>query len=164
MTSIKQAVFSKDLANKKVNVTRDFAAPPARVWEAWTDSKLLDQWWAPKPWKAQTKFMDFKEGGHWLYCMAGPEGEASWARLDYETINPQSSFTAEDAFCDEEGNKNTDFSGMRWKNEFHSTPGGTRVTIEITFQDEADIQKVMEMGFKEGFNGALANLDELLEQ
>ncbi|MDZ7624970.1 MAG: SRPBCC domain-containing protein [Ignavibacteriaceae bacterium] len=59
--------FIVDKQNNKVKVTREFAAPLSKVWAAWTQSELLDQWWAPKPWKAKTKEMEFKEGGHWLY-------------------------------------------------------------------------------------------------
>lgn len=55
----------KDLANKSLVITRDFSAPVAKVWKAWTESKLLDQWWAPKPWKTETKSMDFRNGGYW---------------------------------------------------------------------------------------------------
>ncbi len=35
-------------------ITREFSASQAEVWKAWTESHLLDQWWAPKPWKAVT--------------------------------------------------------------------------------------------------------------
>ena len=48
MTTKKQTSISKDLANKKITVVREFAAPPESVWAAWTDASLLDQWWAPK--------------------------------------------------------------------------------------------------------------------
>ena len=41
--------FSVDKENKRISVKREFAAPLSRVWAAWTESELLDQWWAPKP-------------------------------------------------------------------------------------------------------------------
>ena len=66
--------FTVDKANKKINVERAFAAPLKKAWAAWTQAELLDQWWAPKPWKAQTKSMDFKVGGRWIYSMTGPDG------------------------------------------------------------------------------------------
>ena len=60
--------MSKNLAfdfivNKEKNtitVKRDFAAEVALVWDAYTKPEILDQWWAPKPWKARTKSMSFK--------------------------------------------------------------------------------------------------------
>ncbi len=64
--SNKQTTISKDAANKKLIVVREFDAPLEEVWKAWTDSNILDKWWAPKPWKAKTKTMDFREGGLWL--------------------------------------------------------------------------------------------------
>ena len=69
-----KTIYAKDLPNKKMFVTREFAGTLEDVWEAWTDSNILDQWWAPKPWKAKTKTMDFREGGFWLYSMIGPDG------------------------------------------------------------------------------------------
>jgi uncharacterized protein YndB with AHSA1/START domain len=47
--------FVVDKQNNKVKVTREFAAPLSKVWAAWTQSELLDQWWAPKPWKAKQR-------------------------------------------------------------------------------------------------------------
>ncbi|HYW97118.1 MAG TPA: SRPBCC domain-containing protein [Bacteroidales bacterium] len=78
--------FNIDKANNKVLVKKEFAASPAFLWAAWTESRLLDQWWAPKPWKAGTKTMDFSEGGSWIYAMTSPEGEEHWSRNDYLKI------------------------------------------------------------------------------
>lgn len=164
MTQQKQTIITKDAASNKLFVTREFDGAPGEVWKAWTESSLLDLWWAPRPWKANTKTMDFREGGFWLYCMEGPDGSRVWCRLDYKTIVPNRSFTAIDAFCDEAGNKTADFPNMQWKNEFLETDTGTKVVIEITFSNETDLEKIIEMGFKEGFTAAHGNLDELLAQ
>lgn len=147
----------------KLVVTRSFKASKDKVWRAWTESALLDQWWAPKPWKAETKEMDFTEGGHWLYAMVGPDGEKHWCRADYKTVDAQSSFSALDAFCDENGNPNTDFPRMNWFNTYTALGDTTDVTIEISFDSEESLNKIVEMGFKEGFSMGLTNLDELLE-
>jgi len=56
--------FSVDKENKVINVERAFAAPISKVWSAWTEREILDQWWAPKPWKAKTKSLDFSVGGY----------------------------------------------------------------------------------------------------
>ena len=162
MTINKETIITKHVANNKLFVEREFDAPPEQVWQAWTDSKLLDQWWAPKPWRAKTKTMDFREGGTWLYSMLGPDGTESFCRADFETIVPNKRYTVLDAFCDENGNPTTDFPRMHWKTVFTPTGDGTRVDVEITFDSEADMEKIIEMGFKEGFTAAHGNLDELL--
>ena len=157
-----QTIVSKDLTNKKIVVVREFDAPVDQVWKAWTDSNILDSWWAPRPWTTKTKSMDFREGGRWLYAMVGPDGTETWCRVDYKKIDANKTFSSEDAFCDEAGNDNSDFPLMQWKNEFSKTATGTKVKVEITFASEEDLNKILEMGFEEGFKSAFDNLDELL--
>lgn len=152
----------KDLKNKKITVTRHFNATADLVWRAWTESALLDQWWAPKPWKAETKIMQFKVGGYWLYAMVGPDGSRHWSKVNYIEINPNKSFESTDCFCDEHGNTNNSLPGMNWKNEFKPSKDGTDVIIRITFSSEADLEKLVEMGFETGFTLSLSNLEHYL--
>jgi uncharacterized protein YndB with AHSA1/START domain len=162
MTTISKTQISKDIENRRIIIEREFAAPVEQVWMAWTKSDLLDQWWAPKPWKAITKTMDFRPGGFWLYCMVGPENEAHWGRVDYQSVVKHESFQAMDSFCDENGIMNSDLPNTRWKNSFYKTETGSKIIIETSFSSEADIRKIIEMGFEAGFAAALINLDELL--
>jgi len=162
MTKNKETIFSQDLANNKLRVVREFDAPIDQVWKAWTDSNLLDKWWAPKPWKAVTQKMDFREGGSWLYYMQGPDGTQSYCRADFKKIVSNKSYVEDDAFCDENGNINNNFPVMHWKIEFSKTSTGTKVEVEITYDSPADMEKILELGFKEGFSSAHTNLDELL--
>lgn len=158
-----KTIFKKDAENNQMNITREFNAAVPLVWTAWTNSELLDEWWAPKPWIAETKRMDFREGGYWLYSMNGPEGERHWARADFEKIVPNERYSAIDSFCDEEGNKTSEIAGMHWKVNFSKTDNGTKVDVLITFHSAKDMETIIEMGFKEGFAAAHDNLDELLE-
>lgn len=154
--------FTVDKENKKINVKREFAAPLKNVWAAWTQSELLDQWWAPKPWKAKTKSMDFSEGGRWIYAMVGPNGEEHWAIADYKSIEPQKSFSVHDAFSDSDGNINTEMPRSNWTNSFTADGENTLVNISIKYDKVEDLEQYIEMGFKEGFTMGLQNLDELL--
>ena len=154
--------ITKDLAGKKLKVIREFQAPVALVWKSWTESALLDKWWAPRPWRAETKSLDFREGGMWLYAMKGPDGTTAWCRVDFKTIIPGKSFTSENSFCDENGNINSSFPRMRWFVEFNPTATGSQVDVLIAFDDEAAMQKIIDMGFEAGFTMGLGNLDELL--
>lgn len=162
MMNTKQMVFSKDVASKKINVVREFDASVEQVWQAWTDSSLLDLWWAPKPWQARTKTMNFKVGGYWLYAMVGPDGSTAWCKVEFQSIVPQKAFSVLNGFCDENGNLNHDFPTMEWTNTFSSTATGTKVEMVISFTSEEDLNKIIEMGFEQGFTAALGNLDELL--
>ncbi len=158
-----QTVLTKDPANKKIVVERVFDGPLAAVWNAWTTPEILAEWWAPKPWKAHTKTMDFRAGGHWLYYMEGPDGTRHYCRADYQLISPQERYTGLDAFCDENGIIHPEQPRMQWDVKFtEKDVNTTQVHIEITFATAEDLQKIVEMGFEEGFTMAHGNLDDYL--
>ena len=66
MKTALQFDFTINKETNTVHVTREFNAGVEMVWEAWTNPEILDQWWAPKPYRTVTKSMDFREGGTWL--------------------------------------------------------------------------------------------------
>jgi PhnB protein len=164
MIATAEAKVDKDLANKKITVTRHFKAEPETVWNAWTQREILDQWWAPKPWRAETKKLEFREGGSWLYDMVGPENERHHARVEYTKINASRSFEGTDSFADEKGVVNKDMPQTNWRCVFESSGSGTDVTVTITAKSREALEKMLEMGFEEGFKAALGNLDEYLER
>lgn len=155
--------FEVDKENNHIKVERSFAASKDLVWSAWTESDILDKWWAPKPWVARTKSMDFREGGCWLYAMVSPENEEHWCRVDYIKIQPKDFYSANDRFCDKDGNPNKDLPPTMWENTFMDFEANTKVKIVLTFQSLKDLETILSMGFKEGFASGLENLDEYIE-
>jgi uncharacterized protein YndB with AHSA1/START domain len=162
MTSNHRTTVVKDFNRKSVTVTREFAAPVALVWRAYTESQLLDQWWGPAPWRAETTRLNFVVGGHWLYAMVGPANERHWGRMNYLAIEPQRSITIEDVFCDAEGKVDTNLPATRGQMIFTPTPAGTRVEFAMTYATEADIRKIVEMGFEQGITACLEQLAAVL--
>lgn len=146
-----------------LTVKRTFNSELPLVWRAWTEAELLDQWWAPKPWKSETSHMEFKQGGYRLYAMVSPDGQRHIGRTDYLTINFQSAFSGEDAFCDQQGKINTDLPVAKFKNQFQAEPGKTLVVVTTEYSSEEHLQQVMDMGMKEGLTMAYDNLDDLLK-
>lgn len=159
--------FTVNKENNTVNVKREFAATLELVWEAWTNPEILDQWWAPKPYQTRTKSMDFREGGMWLYEMYNTESEnqqeCHWCKNDYHKIEHQKYFSGLDAFCDENGRVNTELPRTLWTNEFNEHEEKTLVTITAKYDSLADLEKIIGMGFKEGFTMAMENLDRYIE-
>lgn len=155
--------FEVDKANNAMYIKREFDADLDLVWDAWTKPELLDKWWAPKPYRVVTKSMNFKEGGFWHYAMVSPQDEKHWCRADYQKINTKKSYSYTDAFCDENGIINTDIHpGSKWENTFAQNGDTTTVSITITYKTLEDLEKIMGLGFKEGFTMCIGNLDELL--
>jgi uncharacterized protein YndB with AHSA1/START domain len=106
--------------------------------------------------------MDFRVGGRWLYAMFSPENEAHWCKNDYHSIDTLKSYSGLDAFCDENGHTNEAFPRTLWTNTFAEKGEITEVKIVAQYEHLEDLEKIIELGFKEGFTMALGNLDELL--
>ncbi|KGE13422.1 SRPBCC family protein [Sphingobacterium deserti] len=147
---------------RSVHISRQYAAPLEQVWKAWTEASILDQWWAPEPWKCHTKHMDFREGGEWLYSMNGPDGEVAWSRCSYGEIELLSYFEGKDNFCDEHGQPNADMPSMHWRTEFSENEMGTRVENHLRAKSAEDLSQLVDMGFREGFEMGQNNLGDWL--
>lgn len=159
-----EAQVKKDLANNKITITRHYDFAPQQVWDAWTKSDVLDQWWAPKPWKSETKNFDFKVGGQWHYAMVGPNNERHWGQFEYTKIESPRSFEGIDAFSDEKGVKSNDMPESTWRVEFNQAGSGTDVQVKVTSAQRDALEKMLEMGFEDGFKMGLDNLEDYLER
>ena len=154
--------FTVDKATKTILVTREFAADLDLVWDAFTKAELLARWTAPKPFKAFIKEMDFREGGRCLTAMITPENVYHWSLAEYVKIEPKSSFTSRNSFCDENGiNLNNDFSLTT--TSFKAGPETTTVYVEKKFSDLSILEMMVARGYKEGLTIGLNNLDDLLQ-
>jgi uncharacterized protein YndB with AHSA1/START domain len=155
--------FTVDKATKTIHITREFAADLDLVWDAFTKAELLDQWMAPKPLRAETKEMDFREGGRWLYAMISPENVARWGLVEFIKIDAKNSFSTKNSFCDENGNStNTGVTSSQTKNSFTASAGITTVHIVKKMASLAELEQFIAMGFKEGFALAMKNLGAIL--
>ncbi|MEQ9209596.1 MAG: SRPBCC domain-containing protein, partial [Pseudomonadales bacterium] len=67
--------FIVDKKKNTLTIKREFAGNRQLVWDCYTKSELLDQWFAPRPLSTKTKSMDFSEGGHWHYAMVESDGK-----------------------------------------------------------------------------------------
>lgn len=157
--------FTVDKTAKTVYITREFDADLSLVWDAFTKAELLDQWVAPKPFTAKTKFMDFKVGGRRFYAMVSPEGQERWIIQEYTSITPKTNFKMFNAFADKD--ENPQLPGSDWDYTFSEQNGpdnyrGTTVRITIYNESLARMEKMIEMGFTEGFKMSMINLENLL--
>ncbi len=50
-------------------------APAEKLFHCYSDPKLLQQWFAPKPWTIKSTDIDFRPGGRMAFVMASPEGQ-----------------------------------------------------------------------------------------
>jgi uncharacterized protein YndB with AHSA1/START domain len=151
--------FNVDKAAKTVYITREFNAGQSLVWDAFTKPELLDQWGAPAPMRAVTKYMNFEVGGRRVYAMVSPDGLERWAVQEFMSITPKTNFKMYNAFADKDENR--ELPGSDWDYHFSEQDGITKVNITIFNESFERLEKLLE-GFKIGFNMTLKNLEDLL--
>lgn len=57
-----------------VEIVRLFDAPRALVWKAWTDPKMLGEWFGPRGFTSTVTELDLRVGGNLRIVMHGPDG------------------------------------------------------------------------------------------
>ena len=160
--------FKADKTAKKVIITREFDAELTLVWDAFTKQELLDQWTAPAPWVAKTKYMNFEVGGKRFYAMVSPDGIERWSIQRYTSITPKTNFKMYNAFADKD--ENPELPGSEWDYQFseqnartdnHVSRPITKVVIIIYNESFERMEKLLE-GFQQGYTMTLNMLEHLL--
>jgi uncharacterized protein YndB with AHSA1/START domain len=144
-------------------ITRTLRAPRAALWRAWTEPALLKEWWCPKPWTTEVIALDVRPGGAFHTTMRGPDGGVSDNPGSFLEVVPQSrlvftslltagwrphkpwmSFTAIITMADE--------------------GAGSRYVAQVMHLDDATREQHLQMGFFEGWNTAINQLEEFAAQ
>ena len=55
---------------------RTTTIPIEKLWRAWTDPKILVNWFCPKPWKVTECRIDLRPGGEFYTVMQGPDQQS----------------------------------------------------------------------------------------
>ena len=154
--------FKVDKTNNTIFVNKEFEAELSLVWDAFTKQEILDQWWAPEPWKSRTKFIHFKAGGRRFYAMVDPEGQEHWSIQDFTSISPKTNLKFFDAFTDKDESINSELPSSEWDLNFSSQNGTTTVNISVKHKTHSDLEQIIQTGFQKGFTMTLNHLEKLL--
>ena len=155
----------KDLDRHMLTVVTEYAAPPAHVWQLWSDPRKLEKWWGPPGYPATVTHHDLRPGGEMRYHMTSPEGQrypGGWRVLEVE---PEAHMRVEDFFLDADGNEDTSLpTGTMVLAITRVDDDTTRMVIEAIYPDAESLQKVLEMGMEEGIRAAAGQIDDLLAE
>lgn len=146
-----------------MTLVADFAAPPERLWRAFTDPEQLERFWGPPGWPARFTAFDFAVGGRAQYAMTGPRGERSRGSWEFVRIDGPDGFEVLDGFVDENGELIDDMPVMRMTFTFELTAAGSRLVNVTHFTSVEALDEVVAMGAVEGSTLAINQLDAVLE-
>ena len=74
-------------SDREIVAERIFDAPPERVFAAYTEPKLIPEWWGPRGVTTTVDKMDARPGGDWRFVCRDPDGETAF-RGTYREITP----------------------------------------------------------------------------
>lgn len=149
-------------------ITRVFAAPRGRVWEAWSDPAVFAAWMSPKGTKTQILHADVRPGGRLHSRVEAPDGSVSWARNVYIEIDPPSRIVWRQGWANKAGDIVAAPFPMPWPREMLTeaalteVAGGTRVDLTWTPVDPTADERASFTGMIASMTGGwTATFDQL---
>jgi uncharacterized protein YndB with AHSA1/START domain len=146
--------------NRELSLTRLIDAPREKVFKAWTDPKLLTQWFTPEPWKTPHAELDVRPGGSNLVVMRGPDGNEFPNRGVYLEVVENERLVITDAYTEAWVPSAKPF--MTLILTFEDEGGKTRYTARVLHWTVADREAHEKMGFHEGWGKAADQLTALV--
>lgn len=154
--------ITKDVENRTVTITAEFAAPVARVWGLYEDPRQLEQVWGPPQYPATFVDHDLRAGTRTTYYMTSPEGEKLAGYWDITDVEPTSRFTFRDGFAKQDLSPDPDLPVSQNSYVFEPADGGTRAVFTSTYDSVEALQTVLDMGAEEGARSAIDQIDGFL--
>ncbi len=149
---------------KELTIKRTFDAPRELVFKAWTDPKLITQWWGPEYFNTPTAEVDGRQGGKLYIVMHGPKG------TDFDVDMPiRGVFTEYDppkrlvftnqAIFDEQGNHQLDTICTV---TFTEVADKTEMTLHLSLEKTNPAAEAAWAGAETGWNQSLDKLTDYL--
>lgn len=143
-----------ETSERSLTVRRRFDASLERVWEAWTNSDQVDQWWGPDGFTTTTDEMEVRPDGVWRFVMHGPDGADYHNEFVYDEI-----VEPERLVYTHPPNEENGFLRFQVTVAFDEGDGGrTDLTFRMDFDSAADRETLEEFGGVEAANQTLDRL------
>jgi len=152
------AVAQDEIASREIVVSRLVDAPPDVVFQAYSASEHLGQWWGPNGFTTTTRSFEFREGGVWDFVMHGPDGTDYDNHVVWLEVMPLSRLVLL------HGERADDPEAFTSTITFEERDRGTLVTMRALFRTAALRDRAVEQfGAVEGGEQTLGRLGGFVE-
>jgi uncharacterized protein YndB with AHSA1/START domain len=149
-----------DSVSNNLVLERTMQAPRMAIWRCWTEPKLMEQWFCPKPWNVSDVQSDLRVGGAISMMMNGPDGEKFPNAGVYLAVEEGRRLVTTDAFTSAWQPSGKAF--MVAEITLSDAPGGGTLYKAVARHWSAeDRQSHEKMGFHEGWGKAADQLEAL---
>jgi uncharacterized protein YndB with AHSA1/START domain len=141
-------------SDREVRIERVFNAPRERVWRAFTDPKLLSQWWGRGN-KLVIERMEVERGGHWRYVEHTPGGPQGFEGR-YREVTPPHRLV-----------QTFEWDGMPGHVAINDATfedlgdGRTKVVTKCLFHTTSERDSMVKSGMEAGLNESYVALDNV---
>ena len=149
-----------DTAHRELVLNRLIDAPPEKLYRAWTEPALLQQWFVPRPWTIASAELDVRAGGSNLIVMRDPDGNQYPNRGVYLEVVPNRRLVFTEAFTEAWIPSEKPF--MTAAVSFEPEGTQTRYVATARHWTVADRETHEKMGFHEGWGKCADQLAELV--
>ena len=140
----------------EILLTRDFAAPRARVFAALTRPDLLVRWYGARGWNLVECEVDLRPGGAWRFVSAGPDGRTMGQSGTYLEVASPHRLVRTEAF---DGSVDEPAVVTTVLTERH---GRTRLSTTVRYPSPAARDAIIETPMATGAGQSYARLDAVL--
>ncbi len=153
---------AKDWTGHTVTLEHTFTAPRQIVWDAWTDSRHLAQWWGPDHFTAPVCDLELRIGGSLRIDMLGPDGQIYPMTGVVTELDPPQRLAFRSTALDNAGTPLFDIQNTIG---FADDGAHTHLTLEArvltTYGENAGMYL---SGMEAGWSQSLGKLDRLLPE
>jgi len=141
--------------DREIHIERVFDAPRERVWQAFTDPKMVAQWWGRGN-KLVIECKEVERGGHWRYVEHAPDGIHGFEGR-YREVTPPERIV-----------QTFEWDGMPGYVAINSMQledlgdGRTKVMITSLFHTKEERDGMLSSGMKDGLIQSYIALDAVL--
>ena len=141
-------------------ITRQFDAPAAKVFRAWTDPELVPRWWGYETSEWLVCEIDLRIGGAWRFVAREPGSFEVGFHGTYLEIDPPHRLVSTEAF---EGVPDPDAGASTNTMTLEEADDGvTTMTIRCEYPSREIRDAVIETGMESGMNVSLDRLETLI--
>ena len=139
--------------DREIHVERMFEAPRDRVFAAFTDPKLIPEWWGPT---TVVDRMDVRPGGSWRFVFHNADGSESAFRGTYREVTPPERIVQTFEWEGMPGHVHVETA------TFEDLGERTKFTTTLLFDTTEERDGLLAHGGEAGMNETYARLDDLL--
>ena len=142
-----------------VEIVRVFDAPRALVWQAWTDPKMMAQWFGPRGFTSSVPQLEPRVGGVLRIVMHGPDGNDYPMKGVFTEVRAPERLVFTNIPVDKDGNHLMEGETVV---TFTERDGKTELVVKSHMVGKVPIAAQMLAGMEAGWTQTIDKLEELV--